>query len=110
MSANQLMSKALSTTSEDEAVACLKMARKKGLKIETTAAPTGISLQDAHILAQGLGQVRAERDRYKRGWQERGYENKVLQVKLDNALFKQIMSIVVTAFLSSVFWLLFVIM
>ena len=109
MSANQLISKALSTTSEDEAVACLKMARKKGLKIEA-ADPNSVSLQDAQLLAQGIGQARAERDRYKRGWQERGYENKVLQVKLDNALFKQIMSIVVTAFLSSVFWLLFVIM
>lgn len=36
MSANQLLSKALSTDSEDEAIACLKMARKKGLKLEST--------------------------------------------------------------------------
>ena len=34
MSANQILSKALSTESEDEAIACLKMARKKGLKLE----------------------------------------------------------------------------
>jgi hypothetical protein len=34
MSANQLLSKALSTDSEDEAISCLKMARKKGLKLE----------------------------------------------------------------------------
>lgn len=34
MSANQLLSKALSTDSEDEAIACLKMARKKGLKLD----------------------------------------------------------------------------
>jgi hypothetical protein len=34
MSANQLLSKALNTDSEDEAIACLKMARKKGLKLE----------------------------------------------------------------------------
>jgi hypothetical protein len=34
MSANQLLSKALSTDSEDEAIACLKMVRKKGLKLE----------------------------------------------------------------------------
>lgn len=33
MSANQLLEKALSTTSEDEAIACLVMARKKGLKL-----------------------------------------------------------------------------
>lgn len=35
MSANQLLEKALSTTSEDEAIACLRMARKKGLKLTT---------------------------------------------------------------------------
>jgi len=34
MTANQLLSKALSTESEDEAISCLKMARKKGLKLE----------------------------------------------------------------------------
>lgn len=34
MSANQLLSKALSTESEDEAISCLKMARKKGLKLD----------------------------------------------------------------------------
>ena len=34
MTANQLLSKALSTDSEDEAISCLKMARKKGLKLE----------------------------------------------------------------------------
>lgn len=36
MSADQLLAKALSTDSEDEAVACLKMARKKGLKLGTS--------------------------------------------------------------------------
>jgi cytoplasmic iron level regulating protein YaaA (DUF328/UPF0246 family) len=34
MTANQILSKALSTESEDEAISCLKMARKKGLKLE----------------------------------------------------------------------------
>jgi hypothetical protein len=33
MSADQLIAKALSTDSEDEAIACLVMARKKGLKL-----------------------------------------------------------------------------
>jgi hypothetical protein len=33
MSADQLIAKALSTTSEEEAIACLVMARKKGLKL-----------------------------------------------------------------------------
>jgi flagellar biosynthesis chaperone FliJ len=34
MTANQILSKALSTESEDEAISCLKMARKKGLKLD----------------------------------------------------------------------------
>jgi hypothetical protein len=33
MSANQLIAKALSTASEEEAIACLRMARKKSLKM-----------------------------------------------------------------------------
>ena len=37
MSADQLLSKALSTDSEDEAIACLVMARKKGLKLGSSA-------------------------------------------------------------------------
>lgn len=36
MSINQLLAKALSTTSEDEAVACLRMARKKGKTLDST--------------------------------------------------------------------------
>lgn len=36
MSVDQLIAKALSTTSEDEAIACLKMARKRGGKLTTT--------------------------------------------------------------------------
>lgn len=32
---NQLLAKALSTTSEDEAVSCLRMARKKGKTLDT---------------------------------------------------------------------------
>ena len=36
---NQLLAKALSTTSEDEAMACLRMARKKGGRLEDSSAP-----------------------------------------------------------------------
>ena len=35
MSVEQLIAKALSTTSEDEAIACLRMARKRGGKLES---------------------------------------------------------------------------
>jgi hypothetical protein len=41
MSADQLLSKALSTDSEDEAIACLKMARKKGLKLDSSSESNG---------------------------------------------------------------------
>lgn len=34
---NQLLAKALSTTSEDEAMACLRMARKKGGRLEDSS-------------------------------------------------------------------------
>jgi hypothetical protein len=105
MSANQLMSKALSTASEDEAIACLMMARKKDLKIES-----GYTFEEVKLLVQTIEQARAERARYERAWRDRGYENQKLQVKLDNALYKRIMSIAMTAFLSSMFWLLLVIM
>lgn len=44
MSIDQLIAKALSTTSEEEAIACLRMARKKGVKgsVSDTARPTGL--------------------------------------------------------------------
>ena len=41
MSADQLLSKALSTDSEDEAIACLRMARKKGLKLNSSGTSNG---------------------------------------------------------------------
>jgi hypothetical protein len=41
MSADQILSKALSTDSEDEAIACLKMARKKGLKLDSSSESNG---------------------------------------------------------------------
>lgn len=37
MSADQLIAKALSTTSEEEAIACLVMARKKGMKLGSSS-------------------------------------------------------------------------
>lgn len=50
MSANQLLSKALSTDSEDEAITCLKMARKKGLKLEEdTSKGYKASLEISHL-------------------------------------------------------------
>ena len=47
MSINQLLAKALSTTSEDEAMACLRMARKRGGKLEDSSAPAEYNGHDA---------------------------------------------------------------
>lgn len=47
MSINQLLAKALSTTSEDEAMACLRMARKRGGKLEDSSAPVEYNGHDA---------------------------------------------------------------
>ena len=44
---NQLLAKALSTTSEDEAMACLRMARKKGGRLEDSSAPAEYNGHDA---------------------------------------------------------------
>jgi hypothetical protein len=44
---NQLLSKALSTTSEDEAMACLRMARKKGGRIEESTSSGDYNGHDA---------------------------------------------------------------
>jgi hypothetical protein len=49
MSADQLLAKALSTDSEDEAIACLKMARKKNLKISTA--------EDGHTVESRTNQL-----------------------------------------------------
>lgn len=56
MSADQLLAKALSTDSEDEAVACLKMARKKGLKLGTS--------NGAHTVESRTQQLRNLLDMY----------------------------------------------
>lgn len=47
MSTNQLLAKALSTTSEDEAIACLRMVRKRGGKLEDSGASTLYKGHDA---------------------------------------------------------------
>lgn len=105
MSANQLMAKALSTTSEDEAISCLKMARKKGLKIAESASFNVLPIEVEKEWAQLVTQARQERDKYKTLWANEGYRNKKLQSALDRAAFLQIMSIIATTFIVSIVWL-----
>ena len=47
MSTNQLLAKALSTSSEEEAIACLRMARKKGARIEESTSSGDYNGHDA---------------------------------------------------------------
>lgn len=49
--ANQLIAKALSTASEDEAIACLRMARKRGVKMSGDI-PEKKPVENASDLAQ----------------------------------------------------------
>ena len=106
MSANQLLSKALSTDSEDEAISCLKMARKKGLKIEVASSTNALSSAAEKEWAKLVTEAREERHRYKRLWADEGYRNKKLQVALDNAAHLQIVMVVATVIVSSLFWFL----
>lgn len=57
MSADQLIAKALSTSSEEEAIACLVMARKKGLKL-------GVSAHGKHTVESRTNQLRNLLDMY----------------------------------------------
>jgi hypothetical protein len=106
MSANQLLTKALSTTSEDEAIACLKMARKKGLKIEVASSNNAFSSTVEKEWADLVVKARDQRDQYKRLWADEGYRNKKLQVAIDNAAHLQIVMVVATVIISSLFWFL----
>lgn len=47
MSTNQLLAKALSTSSEEEAIACLRMARKKGARLEESTSSADHNGHDA---------------------------------------------------------------
>jgi len=59
MSADQLIAKALSTTSEEEAIACLVMARKKGLKLGSSG-----SSQGGHTVESRTAELRRVIDMY----------------------------------------------
>lgn len=48
-SANQLIAKALSTTSEDEAIACLRMARRRGARMSSDTSTKASSHSQSDI-------------------------------------------------------------
>jgi len=111
MSANQLIAKALSTASEDEAIACLRMARKKGMNIEGTAKASAVEaarFDEAREWewVQLVAKTRSERDKYKRMLREQLDVTQQLKKQLIDANFKIGMTVILVATVVSMFWLL----
>lgn len=100
MSADQLIAKALSTTSEDEAIACLVMARKKGLKIGVT-----IDQSRDEQWAQLVTQARVESYKYHKMLQEQINTTQKVKRDLRDALNGQFVIAVGMLTIASIFWL-----
>jgi hypothetical protein len=116
MDNHALMTKALGSDSEEEAMSCLRMARKKGLKIDTIVPPVNKNMateaQTKQMLAL-INKYRNESDKYpllyddyKRRWGEEGYKVKKLQDELKNVPVKIIFTIAAVSSIVSLFWLL----
>lgn len=84
MSANQLLEKALSTTSEDEAIACLRMARKKGLKLAPATVKWPLDKEIIQALHGRVNILNEEKDRVSRALQECELEKNKISDKLVN--------------------------
>lgn len=68
MSINQLLSKALSTTSEEEAMACLRMARKKGGRLDDSSASSEYNGHDAKYWYEKAYKWYVEAKKYSDEW------------------------------------------
>ena len=100
MNNQALLSKALGAVSDDEAIACLKMARKKGVKIEDIATSTsdpGLT----HVI-EGL---HATIGRYKTALSRANDKNAMLSTKVDGLSFHYFFIVVVTSFVWLFLWL-----
>jgi hypothetical protein len=116
MDNHALMTKALGSDSEEEAMSCLRMARKKGLKIDTIVPPVNKNMATEAQTKQMLtliNKYRNERDEYrllyddyKRRWGEEGYKVKKLQDELKNVPVKIIFTIAAVSSIVTLFWLL----
>jgi hypothetical protein len=115
MDNHALMTKALGSDSEEEAMSCLRMARKKGLKIDTIVPPVNKNMateaQTKQMLAM-INTLRSERDDYqrlyvdyKRRWGEEGYKVKKLQDQLKEVPAKIVGTIVIVSSVVTLFWL-----
>jgi hypothetical protein len=103
MSANQLIGKALSTTSEDEAIACLRMARKKGLKIDAAKVAKVDQARDEEW-ARLVTQAREESYKYYRMLQEQINTTQKVKRDLKEAINGQIFIAVSTLIVTSACW------
>lgn len=80
-SANQLIAKALSTTSEDEAIACLRMARKRGARMvgDTSTKASSHSQSDIERLknsCRAWESLYHMADRGRQDWETLYFKNK----------------------------------
>jgi hypothetical protein len=116
MDNHALMTKALGSDSEEEAMSCLRMARKKGVRIDTIAPPVNKNMATEAQTKQMLSMINAlrnDRDAYqalyddsKRRWGEEGYKVKKLQDQLKNVPVKIIFTIAAVSSIVTLFWLL----
>jgi hypothetical protein len=116
MDNHALMTKALGSDSEEEAMSCLRMARKKGLKIDTIVPPVNKNMATEAQTKQMLALINKYRnesdeyrllyDDYKRRWGEEGYKVKKLQDELKNVPVKIIFTIAAVSSIVTLFWLL----
>ena len=115
MDNHALMTKALGSDSEEEAMSCLRMARKKGVRIDTIAPPVNKNMATEAQTKQMLSLINALRvesknyqhlyEDYKRRWGEEGYKVKKLQDELKNVPAKIVGTIAIVSSVVSLFWL-----
>jgi hypothetical protein len=105
MDKNTLFAKALGSDSEDEAIACLRMARKKGLKIDTANVAKVDQARDEQW-AQLVTQARTECDKYYRMLQEQINTTQKVKRDLRDAVNGQIFIAVSVFTIMSAFWLI----
>ncbi len=116
MDNHALMTKALGSDSEEEAMSCLRMARKKGLKIDTIVPPVNKNMATEEQTKQMLAlinmlQVESKNwqhlyEDYKRRWGEEGYKVKKLQDELKNVPVKIVFTVAAVSSIVTLFWLL----
>ena len=116
MDNHALMTKALGSDSEEEAMSCLRMARKKGVRIDTIAPPVNKNMATEEQKKQMLAMINTYRNQsaqyeklyhdYKRRWGEEGYKVKKLQDELKNVPVKIVFTIAAVSSVVTLFWLL----